>query len=206
MQLWCTFAFLLLCHSGEGVKMENPNPLMVGALLVTGAIASIGAVGAYVVASRPEYAQVVRVDPVRKAVTVLEQECKDARVVKKKPVKDQNRIAGTVIGGMVGGVIGHQFGSGTGNTAATIAGAAGGAVAGNQIQKKVQEKNTVTANERQCRIVNRTEQQVVAYDVRYRLDGKLGTVRMDHEPGQRIPVRDGRLVLSEEPAAVEKKG
>lgn len=181
------------------------KPLIVGALLVAGAVASIGAVAGYVVASRPEYAQVVRVDPVTRAVTVQEQECKDERVTKKKPVKDENRIVGTVIGGMVGGVIGHQFGSGTGNTVATVAGAAGGAVAGNQVQKKVQEKNTVTANERQCRIVNRTEQKVVAYDVRYRLDGKLGTVRMDHEPGQRIPVRDGRLVLSEEPAA-EKKG
>lgn len=178
--------------------------LIVGALLVAGAIASIGAVAGYVVASRPEYAQVLRVDPVTKAVTVLEQECKDGRVTKKKPVKDKNRIAGTVIGGMVGGVIGHQFGSGTGNTAATIAGADGGAVTGNQVQKKVQEKNAFTENERQCRIVNRTEQQVIAYDVRYRLDGKLGTVRMDHEPGQRIPVKDGRLFLSDESEGEKK--
>ena len=180
------------------------NPLIVGALLVTGAIASIGAVGGYVVASRPEYAQVVRVDPVRKAVTVQEQECRDVQVTKKKP-KDGNRIAGKVIGGMVGGVIGHQFGSGSGNTAATIAGAAGGGLAGNQIQKKMQEKNTVAAGERQCRLVNRAEQQIIAYDVRYRLDGQLGTVRMYHEPGRRIPVKEGRLVLSDEPEA-EKKG
>lgn len=174
------------------------RPLLVGALLVTGAVASIGAVGGYVAASRPEYAQVVKVEPVTKAVTVKEQECKDVRVTRKKTPKDEDRIAGTVIGGMVGGVIGHQFGGGTGKTVATVVGATGGAVAGNQIQKKVQEKNTVTANERQCRIVNRTEQQVVAYDVRYRWDGKLGTVRMDHEPGERIPVRDGKLVLSDD--------
>lgn len=171
--------------------------LLVGALLVAGAVASIGAVAAFVVASSPQYAQVVKVDPVTKAVTVREQECRDTQVSRKKPVKDTDRIAGTVIGGMVGGVIGHQFGSGTGNTVATVAGATGGAVAGNQVQKKVQERNTIPANQRNCRIVNRTEQKIIAYDVRYRFDGKLGTVRMDREPGPRIPVRavkgrDGR--------------
>ena len=172
---------------------------IVGALLVAGALASIGAVAGYVVASRPEFAQVVRVDPVTKAVTVLGQECKEARVTKQKSAKDKNRMAGTVIGGMVGGVIGHQFGGGTRNTALN-AGAGGGRVADNQMQKTVQEKNAFAESDRQCRIVNRTEQQVVAYDVRYRLDGKLGTVRMDHAPGPRIPVRDGKLVVSEPPS------
>ncbi len=183
--------------------------LIVGALLVAGAVASIGAVAGYVVASRPEFAQVVRVDPVTKAVTVLEQECKEGRVTKQNTVKDKNRIAGTVIGGMVGGVIGHQFSGGTGNTAATKAGAvsvpvAGNPVAGNQVQKKVQEKTAFTESERPCRIVNRTEQQIVAYDVRYIMDGKLGTVRMDHAPGPRIPVKDGRLVLSDESEGEKK--
>jgi len=31
--------------------------------------------------------------------------------------------------------------------------------------------------------------------VRHRLNGKEATVRMDHDPGDRIPVRDGQLVL-----------
>jgi uncharacterized protein YcfJ len=179
------------------------RPLLVGVLLVTGAAVAIGAVGGYVVASSPEYAQVVNVEPVTKAVTVKQQECRDPRVSKTKPAKDKHRIAGTVIGGMVGGVIGHQFGGGSGKTLATVAGAAGGAVAGNQIHKKVQEKNTVKANERRCRVVRRTEQQIVAYDVRYRFDRRLGTVRMEHAPGERIPVRDGKLVLPQGP---EKQG
>jgi uncharacterized protein YcfJ len=37
--------------------------------------------------------------------------------------------------------------------------------------------------------------------VRYRFEGRIGSVRMDHEPGGRIPVRNGRLVLSGAPPA-----
>ncbi len=173
------------------------KPFLVGAVLVVGAVASIGAVAGYVVASRPQFAQVVRVDPVTKAVTVREQQCEGMPVMKKKRVKEANRNGGTVIGGMVGGVIDDQSGGGTRKTVATVADSAGGVGAGNQIQKIGRDRNPVTVNDPRCRIVNRTEQKVVAYDVRYRFDGKLGTVRMDHEPGQRIPVRDGKLVLPE---------
>lgn len=170
--------------------------ILKGALLVAGAVASIGAVAGFVAVTRPEYARVVNVEPVTEAVTVRQQECKDVQATRKKTPKDEHRITGTVIGGMVGGVIGHQFGNGAGKTVATVAGAAGGAYAGNQVQKKMQDKDTYAAGERRCQVVNRTEQKVVAYDVRYRLDGKVGTVRMDHEPGERIPVKNGKLVLS----------
>ena len=35
----------------------------------------------------------------------------------------------------------------------------------------------------------------MGYDVKYRLRGEEGQVRMDHEPGERIPVRDGELLI-----------
>lgn len=172
------------------------KPILQGVLLVAGAVASIGAVAGFIAATRPEFAQVVNVEPVTQAVTVKQKVCKDVRASGKKAQKDQHRIAGTVIGGMVGGVIGHQFGHGTGRTVATVAGAAGGAYAGNQVQKAARNTKAATANGRRCPMVERTEQKIVAYDVRYRFDGKIGQVRMDHEPGERIPVRDGKLVLS----------
>jgi uncharacterized protein YcfJ len=176
------------------------RPVLVGALLVAGAVASIAAVAGLVAATRPEFARVVDVAPVTTRVTVKEQQCADPRTARQAAKagapQDRHRVAGTVIGGMVGGVIGHQFGNGTGRTLATVAGAGGGAYAGNQVQKAMQEAKAVPANGRHCRIVKRTEDKVVAYDVRYRLDGKLGKVRMDYEPGERIPVRDGKLVLS----------
>jgi uncharacterized protein YcfJ len=53
----------------------------------------------------------------------------------------------------------------------------------------------------------RTVQQVIAYDVRYRLDGRLGQVRMEHHPGKRIPVRDGELVIvAPKPQGATKEG
>ena len=36
--------------------------------------------------------------------------------------------------------------------------------------------------------------KTVGYDVTYRLDGDLHTVRMDQQPGQRLPVIDGQVV------------
>lgn len=183
------------------------KPILQGILLVAGAVASIGAVAGFVVATRPEFAQVVNVEAVTQAVTVKQKECRAIQASGKKTPKDEHRIAGTVIGGMVGGVIGHQFGNGTGKTVATVAGAAGGGYAGNQVQKTVQSRKTAAANGRRCPIVERTEQKIVAYDVRYRLDGKIGHVRMDHEPGERIPVRGGKLVISgSAPAKPEIKG
>jgi uncharacterized protein YcfJ len=45
--------------------------------------------------------------------------------------------------------------------------------------------------------VTDTSEKVVGYDVKYQLDGKEGRVRMDGDPGSRIPVKDGQLVLAE---------
>jgi len=36
--------------------------------------------------------------------------------------------------------------------------------------------------------------------VRYRLDGVETSVKMDHHPGERIPVEDGKLVLTQSEA------
>ena len=36
--------------------------------------------------------------------------------------------------------------------------------------------------------------KTVGYDVRYRLDGRVSTVRMDQQPGARLPVIDGQVV------------
>jgi uncharacterized protein YcfJ len=38
------------------------------------------------------------------------------------------------------------------------------------------------------------------YSVRYRIGSETGIVRMDHDPGDRIAVRDGRLVVGDDRA------
>jgi len=116
-------------------------------------------------------------------------------------VKDEHQVIGTVAGAVIGGVLGHQIGGGTGRDIATVAGAAGGGYAGNRIQKNLQDKDTYNTTEQKCATVYDSSERRTGYEVRYRLNGQESTVRMDHDPGERIPVRDGQLVLDNSGAA-----
>jgi uncharacterized protein YcfJ len=168
--------------------------------LVIGGIAMVvltgGAVTGYKAMNQPKFADVVSVKEVTQTVTTPRQECREVQVTKQAPVKDENRVAGTVIGGVAGGLLGNQVGGGRGKTLATVAGAAGGAYAGNQVQKNMQQKDTVTTTETQCKTVNDTSHKVIGYDVTYRLDGQQKVVRTSYKPEGRIPVKDGQLVLT----------
>jgi uncharacterized protein YcfJ len=47
-----------------------------------------------------------------------------------------------------------------------------------------------------CTTVYDSILETVGYDVVYRLGDQEGTVRMDHDPGESIPVKNGELVLT----------
>jgi uncharacterized protein YcfJ len=144
-----------------------------------------------------QYGRVVSVDPVRQTVAPV-QECHDEAVTRRAPVKDQHQIAGTAIGAVLGGVLGHQVGGGKGNTLATVAGAVGGGYAGHEIQENRQEHNTTTTVQRRCKTVTPANpDQIVAYDVRYEFNGVTRTVRMDHDPGDRVEVQQGIATVSD---------
>lgn len=81
-----------------------------------------------------QYAQVISAKPIKETVKTPRQECRNVTVTHRRPVQDENRIAGSVLGAVAGGVIGHQFGGGRGKDVATVVGALGGGYAGNQIQ------------------------------------------------------------------------
>ena len=61
----------------------------------------------------------------------------------------------------------------------------------------MQHKDTYSTAEQRCKTVKHVSEKVVGYDADYRLNGHAATVRMDHRPGERIPVKDGKLVLTE---------
>ena len=168
--------------------------------IVIGGIAMVvvaaGAVPTYKAMTRPKFAEVVKVDEVTESVVTPREECHDVQVEKQAPVKDSNRLAGTVIGGVAGGLLGSTIGGGTGRTVATLAGAAGGAYVGNQVQKGMQQKDVVASTERRCKTVNDTAQKVVGYDVTYRLGDKEGTVRTSFKPGATLPVKDGQVITT----------
>jgi uncharacterized protein YcfJ len=183
---------------------------MMNKSLITGLIAGAvvatagGAIAGYKILSEPEYAQVVDVKPLTKTVRTPRQECHDEQVTQQAPTRDPHQITGSVLGAVVGGVLGHQVGGGSGKKIATVAGAAAGGYAGNRVQKGMQDRNTVTTTQQRCETVYDSHQERTGFEVRYRLGDKDGKVRMDHEPGERIPVRDGKLVL-DAPSPDEKK-
>jgi uncharacterized protein YcfJ len=146
----------------------------------------------------PKYGRVVSVDPVREAATAAKRECHDEVVTHRAPVKDQHQIAGTAIGAVAGGLLGNQIGGGKGRTLATVAGAVGGGYAGHTIQERRQESNTVTSTVRKCSTVPGSGgDKIVAYDVRYEYNGVTRSVRMDHDPGDRVEVQEGVTVVSD---------
>ena len=169
--------------------------MIAGAVLGGAAVLSVGAVAGYKTFTAQSYAEVVDVKPVKHVEKRREEECAMVPVTRRREVKDENRIVGTAVGAVGGGVIGNQIGGGRGKSLATVAGAVGGGYAGNQAQKGMQDRDTYTTEERRCKTVERPVERVVGYDVRYTLNGRTDTVRMDHEPGDKIPVKDGKLVL-----------
>ena len=144
-----------------------------------------------------KYAKVVSVDPVRETVNNPKRVCHDETVTHTTPPKDQHQIAGTAIGAVVGGVLGNQVGGGKGKTLATVAGAVGGGYAGKKIEQSRQHGNTTTSVERRCETVNNTSTKLVGYDVKYEYNGVTRTVRMDHDPGDRVQVQEGVTSVSD---------
>ncbi len=147
------------------------------------------------VVQQARYAKVLGVEPISEQVVTSKQVCRPEQVVKRAPVQDENRVAGTVIGGLIGGVLGNQVGGGNGKKIATVVGTLAGGYAGNQTQDRMQQRDTETVVENRCRMEDVTTDKLVGYKVRYSLDGQVGTVRMDHRPeGSRLPVRHGEVV------------
>lgn len=153
--------------------------------------------------ARPQFAQVVAVQPVTQSSTTSRprQVCRDEQVAVPETYKDSHQIGGAVVGGLIGALAGHQVGGGRGKTLATIGGAAAGALAGHEIQKKHQEDNATTMETKNvCHTVTdkTTKTTTVGYDVTYRLNGRTGHIRMDHNPGvgTGLPVRNGTVAAN----------
>lgn len=170
--------------------------LLIGLAAGTAVAVGAGAVaGLKIMNEGPQYAEVVQVTPLTRTIRTPRHDCHEESVVHRRPARDSHQIFGTVAGAVVGGLLGHYVGGGTGRDIATAAGAAAGGYAGNRIENRVQRGNTYTTTERKCATVYERSVQQEGYEVRYRLGGKEGAVRMDHDPGQRIPLDHGQLVL-----------
>lgn len=173
--------------------------MLVGSVLGAAIVTAGGAFATYTLVDRgPEFARVLAVEPVKETINTPREVCREVTVTRQKPVQDSNRIAGTAVGAVVGGLLGNQVGGGNGKKIATVVGAVGGGYAGNQVQGRMQANDTYTATETRCNTVTDSQDKIVGYDVKYDLDGRVGQVRMDRDPGKEIPFRDGELVLTQQ--------
>jgi uncharacterized protein YcfJ len=174
--------------------------LIVGLAVGAAAVTAGGAFAGYRMMAAPSGAEVVSAKELSKTIKTPRQECHDEQVTHTKPAKDEHRLAGTGIGAVVGGLLGNRVGGGSGKVLATVAGAAAGGYAGNKIEGKMQQGNTYTTTEQRCVTVYDSHEEAAGYEVVYVLDGKEHHVRMDHDPGHTIPVKDGHIVIDSDKA------
>ncbi len=170
--------------------------MIIGTVLGLGVATMGGAIAGYQYVKEPDHAKVVKTLAVTKEIKIPHEECVDQTVVRQKPVKDTNRIAGKVIGAVVGGALGNQVGGGNGKKVATVAGAVAGGYAGDKVQDNMQKGNTYTTVEQRCKTVYETREEITGYDVTYRIKDKEDVVRMPYDPGSKIPLQNGELVLT----------
>jgi len=170
--------------------------MLTGTVLGIAVATAAGGFAGYRMMSKPDFADVLAVVPVTEKVETPRQECENVVVTRQKPVQDEHKVAGTLIGAVGGALAGDALGGGGKNTGAKIAGAVVGGYAGNKVQGNMQASDTYQTTEQRCNTVKDVSERTVGYDVTYKLGDETGKVRMDHDPGSAIPVRDGQLVLS----------
>ncbi|MBN8712835.1 MAG: glycine zipper 2TM domain-containing protein [Xanthomonadales bacterium] len=143
-----------------------------------------------------QYAKVVSVTPVRESTKVPKQVCSNETVTQAAPSRDEHNLVGTAIGAVAGGLLGNQVGGGKGKTLATVAGAVGGGYAGNRIEENRRQTNTTSSVQQHCETVQVAgPEKIVGYDVAYVYNGVTRTVRMDHDPGDRVQVKQDVSVV-----------
>ena len=154
------------------------------------------------------YATVIGTDPISETSTVSSprEVCEDVVVQERLPERDGN-VGGTVAGALIGGLVGNRVDRRH--------------VGGRVVERVDRQCRTVSDTSQSSRVVGynvtyrnpdgttgtmRTgskpgsrislgsEDQVVGYDVTYRYGSQQQTIRMDDEPGDRLPVIDGQVV------------
>lgn len=150
------------------------------------ALALMSATCAAAAADFEDYARVVSVTPQIEQVNYPQQECRTEYV----PVqRDSRGMGGSIIGGIAGGILGNQVGGGNGRTVATAAGAIAGAIVGDRLENNGQGGTVEQQAVRNCRTVDNWQQRNNGYAVSYEYHGRMNTVILPYDPGQRLRVR-----------------
>ena len=167
---------------------------------VAGMLAAGGAIAAYqtfatpyadvvsstpIIEKEPIYGDVVSSTAVTEMRTGSRQVCEDVAVEKRREERFGDKD-GMVVGAVVGGLLGNQVGKGDGRKLATVAGAVGGAYAGREIDRRHVGGKKTTEVQQVCQTVTEPREEVIGYDVTYRADGELASMRTDSKPGEQL--------------------
>ncbi|MCC1495484.1 glycine zipper 2TM domain-containing protein [Alcanivorax sp. 1008] len=140
----------------------------------------------------PQQARVMHVEPLTTSWQEPREVCQMVTVQKQAPVRDESRIAGTLLGAAAGGLLGNQVGGGSGKKVATVIGALAGAQLGKQTAERT--ARTYTTTEQQCSTVSETVSRTTGYLVTYELNGQLQSIKTSNKPGDYLPIENGRVV------------
>lgn len=160
-------------------------------LIGIGAIAMAAAAGgtalvSYQAHEQHKYANVISAKLVTASVEGPREHCYEETVT---PQNDDDQNAGATLVNVVDRALGRHFGRAKKN----------GHARGNAVAYDAQPSADAPQSpytQQRCETVYDAEQQPAGYDVKYHYAGKSGTVHMDHDPGKRIPVENGELVLN----------
>ncbi|GAB2656004.1 glycine zipper 2TM domain-containing protein [Arenimonas aestuarii] len=168
--------------------------------VVAGVLVTGGAIAAYqtyatpyaeVLSSTPItekeqiWGEVVASTPITEMRTGERQVCEDRVVEVRQPERFGDKD-GMVVGAVVGGLLGNQVGKGDGRKLATVAGAVGGAYAGREIDRRHVGGKKTTEVQQVCQTVTEPREEVIGYDVTYRADGELASMRTESKPGEQL--------------------
>lgn len=127
-------------------------------------------------------ARVVSSTPVVARVAVPVESCYD-EVRTEAP---RSSGVGAILGAIAGAAVGNAIGHGSGQAIATGVGLVGGAALGNHVETdgRTGHRRTVTRCEQQSSYEN----QIMAYDVVYEVNGQHYSTQLPEKPGRTLPV------------------
>src|SRR5690606_31379955 len=120
------------------------------------------------------------------------QQCWEEEVVRQTPRRGESmtpNLIGALIGGALGNAVGHNKSN---KRVGTVVGAViGGSIGGDIGRANRQDDGYYVDTQQRCRTVYASvqEEKLVGYDVSYRYNGVLHTVRMPQDPGATVRVR-----------------
>lgn len=170
-------------------------------MALSSGIASAGHEGRYGSPYFQDRARVVATTPVYQQINEPRRECYTEYQSYSSPsYRNSNNTGGAVLGAIVGGLVGSTVGKGNGKVAAAAVGAATGAVVGDRWNDRGDRYTTTeTRPVETCRMVDNFRQEITAYDVTYRYQGKEFTTRLPYNPGEWLDVNVSVSVAEQRP-------